>query len=93
VELLGAFPLAKLVRDCSCFDDLDAREPDPVARSHLIVHLLNSTIQSGVTVFLVHVVITGTTLVAQPDTIVLDHSRVLLIDLNPRQGRFAVNKH
>jgi len=44
VELLGALPLAKLGWDGGSLDDLDAREPDPMTRSHLIVHRLNCTI-------------------------------------------------
>ena len=81
MELLGALPLAKLVRDGSCFDNLNARSPNPVARCHLIVHVLNSTIQGCVPVFFVHVVVPGSALVTQPDTIILDHGWVLLIDL------------
>lgn len=49
--------------------------------SHLSVHLLNSTIQSSVTVFLVHVVITSSTLIPQPNPIILDCGWVLLKNL------------
>jgi len=44
MELFGALPLAKLGWDGGSLDDLDARAPNPVTRSHFIVHLLNCTI-------------------------------------------------
>lgn len=72
MELLGALALAEFGRDCSSLDDLNAMVPDTVTGCHLIVHLLNSTIQCGVPVLLVHVVITSPALVPQPDAIVLD---------------------
>lgn len=78
VKLLRALPLAEVSRDCGSFDDLDAVMADPVSRSHLRVHLLNTTIQGSVTVLLVHVVVASPTLVSQPDSVVLDCSRVLL---------------
>jgi hypothetical protein len=81
VELLGVVPLAQLEMDCGGLDDLDARGSHAVARSHLSVHLLHCTIQSGVTVLLVHVVVAGPALVAQPDAIVLDIGWVPLKDL------------
>ena len=74
VELLGALPLTHFIRNCGCLDDLDAGEPDSVARSHLIVHLFNSAVKCCVTILLVHVVITSSALVPQPDTVVLDNS-------------------
>ena len=49
--------------------------------SHLIVHLLHGTIQGGITVLLVHVVVPSPALVTQPDAIVLDCGRVTLKDL------------
>lgn len=81
MELLGALPLAKLSRDGGSLDDLDAVRTDPVTRSHLSVHLFNSTVQSGVTVLLVHIVVTGSTLVPQPYTVVLDGGGALLKNL------------
>ena len=81
MELLGALSLAKLSGDGSGLNDLDARKPNPVARRHLSVHLLNSTIQSSVPVFLVHVVITCSALVSQPYSKVLDRGRILLKNL------------
>lgn len=85
VELLSTLPLAKFSRDCGSLNDLDAMATDPVARSHLGVHVLNSTIQSSITVLLVHVVITSSTLIPQPDTIVLDLCWVLLKNLQANQ--------
>jgi hypothetical protein len=81
VELLGVVPLAQLEINRRGLDDLDARGSHSVARSHLSVHLLHSTIHSSVTVLLVHVVVTGSALVAQPDTKVLDRGWVALKDL------------
>lgn len=81
VELFCAVSLAKLSWDSCSLDDLDARKPDSVARSHLGVHLFHSTIKGGVTVFLVHVVITSSALVTQPNTIVLDCCGVFLKNL------------
>lgn len=81
MELLGAIPLAQLGWDGGCLDNLDAVMTNPVTRSHLGVHLLNTTIQGGITVLLVHVVIASSTLVPQPDPVVLDGSRVLLENL------------
>lgn len=52
-----------------------------MARSHLSVHLLHSPVQSGITVLLVHIVITSSTLITQPDAIVLDLGWVLLKNL------------
>jgi len=52
-----------------------------VPGSHFSVHMLNSTIKSGVAILLVHVVVTSTTLIPQPDTVVLDLGRILLKNL------------
>lgn len=72
MKLLSALCLAKFCMYGGCFDDLNAWKPYPVARSHFIVHLLDSTIESSVTVFLVHVVVTSSALISQPNSIVLD---------------------
>ena len=81
VELLGAVPLAKFCWDSSCLDDLNAWKPHPVTRCHLSVHLFYGTIESCVSVFLVHIVITSSTLISQPNAIVLDLGRVFLKNL------------
>lgn len=78
MELLGAFSLAELGRDSSCLNDLDAVMSDPVSRRHLSVHLLDSSVQSGVSILFVHVVITSSTLVPKPYAKVLDCCWVLL---------------
>ncbi len=52
-----------------------------MAGCHLSVHLLNSTIQSSVAVFLVHVVITSSTLISQPNPIILNFGWVFLKNL------------
>ena len=85
MKLLGPLPLAKFGWDSSSFNDLDAMITDPVAGSHLVVHLLNTTIQSGITVLLVHVVIPSSTLIPQPDAIILDLGWVLLKNLQVDQ--------
>lgn len=81
MELFGAFSLAELSWDSCSLDNLDAWKPNSVTRSHLGVHLFHSPIKGGVTVFLVHVVITSSALIPQPNTIVLDCCRVLLKNL------------
>jgi len=86
VELLGVVPLAQLEVHCRGLDDLDAGGPHTVARSHLIVHLLHSAIQGCVTVLLVHVVVAGSALVAQPDAVVLNRRWVALKDLTQNKG-------
>jgi len=85
MELLGALTLAELGRDGRRLDDLDAREPNPVTRCHLGVHLLNRAIQSGVPILLVHVVIAGSALIPQPDAVVLDLGRILLKYLHDKE--------
>jgi hypothetical protein len=87
VELLSVVTLAEFKVDSSSLDDLNARESDTVAGSHLSVHLLNGTIQGGITVLLVHVVVTSPTLVTQPDAIVLDSRWVLLKNLQIKQQK------
>jgi len=85
MELLGALTLAELGRDGRRLDDLDAREPNPVTRCHLGVHLFNCAIQSGVPILLVHVVIAGSALIPQPDAVVLDLGRILLKYLHDKE--------
>jgi hypothetical protein len=76
MELLGVHTLAERYRD-----DLDAWGANPVTRSHLVIHLLNCSIQSKVSVLLVHVVVASPALITHPDTIVLDGGGVLLKNL------------
>uniref|UniRef100_A0A7N0T4U6 Uncharacterized protein n=1 Tax=Kalanchoe fedtschenkoi TaxID=63787 RepID=A0A7N0T4U6_KALFE len=78
---LVLFPLAQLGWDGGSLDDQNAGEPHSVTRSHLSVHLLNNPVQGGVTVLLVHVVVASTTLVSEPDTVVLNGGWVLLKNL------------
>jgi len=81
MKLLSVITLADAEVDSGSLDDLDAGGPDTVAGSHLCVHLLNRTIEGGVTVLLVHVVVSSPALVTQPDTKVLDCGGVLLKNL------------
>ena len=69
-----------LIFNNSGLDDLDGTITSTVSTSHLLVALLNSTEESVITILLVHVVSTGTRVVSQPDTIVLDFG-VSLVDL------------
>lgn len=80
-ELLGALPFAKLSWDGGSLNNLDAWTPDSMTRCHFVVHLFNSTVQSSISVFLVHVVITGSALISQPNSIVLDLGRIFLKNL------------
>ena len=93
VELLGVVPLAQLEVDRRGLDDLDAGGPHTVAWSHLIVHLLHCTVQGCVTVLLVHVVVAGSALVAEPDAEVLDRSWVTLEDLTQHTELLLVIQH
>lgn len=81
VELLGALPFAQLCWDGGSLNDLDAWKPHPMTRRHFSVHLFNGTIESGISVFLVHVVIASSTLIPQPNSIVLNLGRIFLKNL------------
>lgn len=81
MHLLGALPLAKLSWYGGCLNDLNAWIPNSVARSHLSVHLFNRAIQCGVAIFLVHVVISSSALVSQPNSIVVYLGGILLKNL------------
>lgn len=91
MELLGAVPLTQFSWNSGRLNDLDAVLADPVTWSHLCVHLFHSSIQCGITVLLVHVVIPRSTLIPQPNTIVLDLSWVLLKDLQRQTKNTSVN--
>ena len=60
-----------------------------MTRSHLIIHLLNCSIESKVTVLLVHVVVASPALITHPDTIVLDGGGVLLKNLEMKPGSLS----
>jgi len=81
VKLLGVLTLAERYWNSCSLNDLDARGTHPMARSHLIVHLLHCSIESQISVLLVHVVVASPALIAHPDTIVLDGGGVLLKNL------------
>ena len=72
--------LEVLVFNNGSLDDLDGTITSTVSTSHLLIALLHSTEESVITILLVHVVSTGTRIVSQPDTVVLDFG-VLLVDL------------
>jgi hypothetical protein len=81
MELLRVHTLAQRDWNGRSLDDLDAWGAHPMTRSHLVVHLLYCSIESEVTVLLVHVVVASPTLVTHPDTVVLDGGGVLLENL------------
>jgi len=80
-ELLGALPFAKFSWDGSSLNNLYAWTPDSMTRCHFVVHLFNSTVQSSISVFLVHVVITSPALIPQPNPVVLYLGRIFLKNL------------
>jgi hypothetical protein len=92
VELLGVLTLAQRDRDCGGLDDLNAREPNSVTRSHLVVHLLYCSVHCGITVLLVHIVIPSTTLITHPDTEVLDRGGVFLENLFTKVWNTLITK-
>ena len=63
--------LEVLIFNDGSLDDLDGTITSTVSTSHFLIALLNSSEESIVTIFLVHVVSTGTRVVSQPDTVVL----------------------
>ena len=60
---------------------VDRPEAGTVTGSHVLVHALDSIGAGELTVLLVHVVGTGSRVVSEPDTKVLDFQRLLLVDL------------
>ena len=70
-ELLSSLPTHLLGSDLLHIDDVDAGGTSTVVRSHIVVHLLDSTAASSVTVLLVDVVSAVKTVVAQEDGEVL----------------------
>ncbi len=85
MELLSVLTLAQRDRYGGCFDDLNAGETHTVRRCHLIIHLLNCSIQACVTVLLVHVMIPCPALKPHPDTKVLGCCWVFLKNLQSRK--------
>jgi hypothetical protein len=61
---------------------VDGTEAGTVAGSHVLVESLDGLSAGHLTELLVHVVGTGTRIVADPDTEVLDLERALLGDLS-----------
>jgi hypothetical protein len=92
MELFCVISFAELGWYCRSLDDLDARGPHTMTWSHFVIHLFYSTIQSGISVLLVHVMVTCPALVSHPDTIVLYCSRLLFKYLQAKL-RGEGNKH
>jgi hypothetical protein len=69
------------VGDLGNADDLDRSKASTVTGSHVLVAGHNSFAAGHLTVLLVHVVSAGARVVTEPDTVVLDLLRTLLVDL------------
>ena len=80
MELLDVGTLAIRRLDGGSLDNLNATSTDAMAGSHFLVELLNSAVKGDVTVLLVSIVYTGTGVVTNPDTKVLNSGGVLLED-------------
>ena len=83
--------LEVLVFNNGSLDDLDGTITSTVSTSHLLIALLHSTEESVITILLVHVVSTGTRVISQPDTVVLDFG-VSLVDL-PKSAITRLNAY
>ena len=83
VELLSGGAAGVLGSDLLHVHDLHAGEASTVASSHVTVQLVDGTIARGVAELLVKVVGTGTRVIAEEDTEVLDLQRLALEDLSP----------
>lgn len=70
------------------FSYVDGSETRSVAGSHVRVESLDSIGSRRLTVLLVHVVGTGSGVVSDPDTEVLDLQRSLLVDLAENSSQF-----
>lgn len=81
-ELSTIGPLELTSTEGSGTDDLDRTRTTTVTSSHLIVKLRNSTGELQVTVLAVHVVGSGTRVITEPDSVVLDSTGVLLNELD-----------
>jgi hypothetical protein len=72
------------VRDLGNTDDLDRSEASTVTGSHVLVAGNDSFAAGHLTVLLVHVVSARARVVTEPDAVVLDLLRTLLVDLYKR---------
>lgn len=66
---------------CPCGAHLDLRVAHAVARRHLLVELRDGSVERGVAVLLVHVVVASARLVPHPDAVVLHGRGLALKDL------------
>jgi hypothetical protein len=81
VELNNISSLAVTSIDSGGLDDRDGTVSSTVSTSHFLVHLFYSAVESGISVLLVGVVHTGTGVVSNPNSIVLNGGWVLLENL------------
>ena len=70
-----------------CRTNVDRAEAGTVPGGHVLVEALDSGGTRELTVFLVHVMCTGTRVVAEPDTKVLDLQGPLLVDLRHKMAK------
>ena len=81
-ELSTVGPLKLTSTNGSGTDDLDGTRTTTVTSSHLVVKLRHGSGELQVTVLAVHVVGSGTRVVTEPDSVVLDSTGVLLDKLD-----------
>ena len=81
-ELLGVVSQDILSGDNSSSDDLNGTWSGTMSTGHLIVKLSDGTAKGEVSVLTVHIVSSRSGVISQPDTVVLDVSGVLLVDLD-----------
>ena len=80
MELLDSWTTAVGNLDSSDLDDLDTISLGTMTSSHVTVGLSNGTSSRDITVFTVHVVLSITGSITEPDTIILNRSSLLLVD-------------
>lgn len=83
--LVGVVSLDLSISDDRSLDDLDVASHSSVSTGHVVVHLSNSTSKCGISVLLVHIVCTTSASVSEPDSEVLNLSRMLLKDFSDVQ--------
>lgn len=81
MELLDVGALGVSSVDGGSLDDRQVAGTNAMPATHLLVELLNSTVEGGVAVLLVCIVHTSAGVVTHPDTVVLDAGRVALENL------------
>jgi len=81
VKLQNTWALTLTCWNNSSADNLNRRLTCAMKTSHLLVHLMHSPYKRGISVLFTHIVRTGTRMISQSDSIVLNNPCVLLSDL------------